>query len=231
MRCLPVDRALAGASVELRDRCAGTRSSTVSRQPRTGTVDVRAARGAGARGYGVRVRWDGLFADLEAQLGAAAVQDRAHEVSELTRAERATVLLVDRLRGSQGEVVTVVVRSGARVHGVLADVGSAWLLVVDGPREHLVPTGAVVSVAGLRDGAAPPEAVALRRLGLGHALRAIARDRSIVQVVTLAATTIGRIDAVGADHLDLAATLDDSGRVTGARQAIAYSGLDLVSSV
>ena len=181
--------------------------------------------------YGVRVRWDALFGDLEAQLGAATAQDRAHEVAELTRAERATVLLADRLRASHGDGVTVAVRSGARVHGVLVDVGAAWLLVADARREHLVPLAAVVSVTGLRDGAAPPEASALRRLGLGHVLREIARDRSVVRVVTLAATAQGRIDAVGADHLDLAVALDDSGRPTGARQAITFAGLDLVSRV
>ncbi|MGB7819153.1 MAG: hypothetical protein WBL35_10560, partial [Ornithinibacter sp.] len=44
-----------------------------------------------------------------------------------------------------------------------------------------------------------------RRFGLGYALRALSRDRATVAVSLLGVpAVIGTIDAVGADHLDLA---------------------------
>jgi len=40
----------------------------------------------------------------------------------------------------------------------------------------------------------------------------------------------GRIDVVGADHLDLAVVYPDSGRPTGERETVPFAALDLVSS-
>lgn len=176
------------------------------------------------------MRWDALFADMELQLEAAEGQERADEVAEITRAERAGVGLADRLRGGVGASVTLGLRDGTAVRGELIDVGPAWVLVSDGGRERLVPTGAVVTVAGLDAAVAPDPGKVARRLGLGHALRAIARDRSLVQVHAGARVHQGRIDAVGADHLELALTFGDSGRPTGQRTLIAFSGIDQVVS-
>ena len=179
--------------------------------------------------YGVRMRWDALFADMEAQLAAVAAQDLDAEVADRTRTERARVLLTDRLRAVQGDRVQLHLRSGT-VLGVVQDVGAAWVLLVDAAREHLVPLTAILAVSGLR-GADVEEPSALRRLGLGHALRAVARDRSLVRVTTGAGTHLGRVDAVGAYHLDLALAYPDSGRPTGETRTVAFAGLDLVSSV
>ena len=176
------------------------------------------------------MRWDALFADMELQLEAAERQERADEVAEITRAERAAVGLVDRLRGGVGTSVTLGLRDGAAVHGELTDAGSAWVLVSDGGRELLVPTQAVVTVAGLDGTVAPDAGVVARRLGLGHALRAIARDRSLVQVHAGGGVHQGRIDAVGADHLELALSFGDSGRPTGRRTLVAFAGIDQVVS-
>lgn len=175
------------------------------------------------------MRWDALFADMEAQLAAAAAQDLDAEVADRTRSERARVLLTDRLRAVRGDGVQVQLRSGP-VTGEVQDVGAAWVLLVAASREHLVPLAAVVGVSGLR-GADVEEASSLRRLGLGHALRAVARDRSVVRVTTAAGTLLGRVDAVGADHLDLALAYPDSGRPTGEVRTVPFAGLDLVSSV
>ena len=46
------------------------------------------------------MRWEQLFADLEAQSEALAVRERAGEVDELARAELSRVALVDRLSPS-----------------------------------------------------------------------------------------------------------------------------------
>lgn len=177
------------------------------------------------------MRWDALFADMELQMEAASAQGRAQEVAELTRAERASVHLADRLRAGVGAALRVRVRTGESVTGVVRDVGPVWMLLAESGREHLLPLHAVVTVAGLTDVAAPDVGPVLRRLGLGHVLRAVARDRSVVQVVTMGGTLVGRIDAVGADHLDVALVYPDSGRPTGELVAVALAGLEVLSSL
>lgn len=177
------------------------------------------------------MRWSALFADMELQLEAADRHDRDQAVADLTRAERASVGLSDRLRSCVGLDLRVTLRDGTLVGGSVRDVGPAWLLLVDAPRECLVPFGAVATVAGLPAFSAPPDGVALRRLGLGHALRAVARDRTVVRVATTAGETVGRIDGVGADHVDVALVHPDSGRPTGARRTVAFGALLLVAGL
>ncbi|MCU1432203.1 MAG: hypothetical protein JWP95_1308 [Actinotalea sp.] len=187
--------------------------------------------GEGRSPYGDRMRWDALFADLEIQLGSAEAEDRRAEVAELTRAERSAVLLADRLVAGVGERVRLSLRSGTDLTATLVDAGPSWALLASAGREHLVPLAGVVAVAGLPDGAAVPPSSGLRRLGLGHALRAVARDRTLVRVVTLGPVLLGRLDAVGADHVDVALAFADSGRPTGERYAVGFGGLDLVTGL
>lgn len=172
------------------------------------------------------VRWQALFADLELQLDVAQARDRLDDVPDMTRAERAGVALAARLRAhaDAGEVV-VTVRGGERCRGRLVDVGPQWVLLADGPREHLVPLDAIALVSGLGDAAAPADGPVGSRLRLGHALRAVARDRSVVRAQTTGGDVIGRVDAVGTDHLDVALVRPDDGRPTGARCAVPWSAL------
>lgn len=176
------------------------------------------------------MRWDALFFDMELQLEAAERRDRVDEVAELTRAERAGIGLVDRLRGGHDGSVTLGLRDGTTVRGTLTGTGSGWVLVSDAGRERLVPITAVVTVAGLGSTVAPEPGRVARRLGLGHALRVIARDRTLVHVHVPGAVHQGRIDAVGSDHMDVAVVFADSGRPTGERLAIAFAGIDQVVS-
>ncbi|QTE30289.1 hypothetical protein [Pengzhenrongella sicca] len=154
------------------------------------------------------MRWEALFADLEAQLEAALAADRAAEISELTRAERATVLLADRLRSARGADVALLVAGGATIAGELVDLGADWALVGDGGRRALVPLQAVIAVRGLPVRAAPAPGAVARRLGLGSVLRALSRDRATVRLATEWAELAGRIELVGADHLDLVTGVD-----------------------
>lgn len=175
------------------------------------------------------VRWETLFADLEHQLQAAQDEQLWAEVPDLTRAERAGLRLEDRLRALRGTRVRAGLHDGFAVDGRLAEVGGGWLLVVDEPHEHLVPLAAVVTVLGATLPTAPPPGT-LERLGLSHALRALARDRRRVRVETAAGTLMGRIDAVGADHLELG-SVDEAWRPTGDRRLVAFAGLRLVSGL
>lgn len=177
--------------------------------------------------YGGGVRWEALFADLEAQLEAAEAAGRGVDVADLIRAERATVTVVDRLRGSCGAVVTLEVGAGETVSGTLLDVAEQWALIGDGARRALVPVRAVVTVRGLGPYAAPDGGEVLRRLGLGHVLRALARDRASVRVLTSGAEIVGRVEQVGADHLDLAVGHDVR---VGTRVTVPFAALQVVRS-
>ena len=91
---------------------------------------------------------------------------------------------------------------------MLVDVGSDWLLLEDDRgRQNLVAAAAVRAVAGLGRGAAPPEPSGAVRglLDLRRALRALARDRAVVQVVLDDGGVLrGTLDRVGADYVELA---------------------------
>ncbi len=150
-------------------------------------------------------RWEQLFADLEAQLAAGREQDARWDVAELTRAERSRVRLVDRLRASVGSRVRVVTGGGDAVDGLLVEAADEWLLVDLGVgRRAVVPTAAVRVVEGVGAHVAPPATRTASALGLGHVLRALARDRVVASVRTEAATLVGRLERVGADHVDVA---------------------------
>lgn len=150
------------------------------------------------------MRWEALFEDMEAQLAAVRVAELRADVAELTRAERATVHLGDRVRSAVGQPVVLQLAAGEPVRGVVLDAAPEWVLLdTGGPRRALVPVGAVVAIGGLTAHAAPPAGTVERRLGLGHALRALARDRVVVRVRLVSGDVAGRVERVGADHVDL----------------------------
>ena len=148
------------------------------------------------------MRWEMLFADLEARLEAAQRADLEAEIADRARSERADVTLGARVVGMRGAVLTVVLRGGRRVSGTVADAAATWLLLASGGGEVLVPASAIAAIEGLGHGAASLSAVE-RRLGMGSVLRELADARADVVVDTDAGAWRGRILAVGADHLDL----------------------------
>jgi hypothetical protein len=159
------------------------------------------------------MRWNDLFADLEGQLSAAAAAQFNAEVSELTRAERASVELAARAVATLGGPVTVTLRGGDQVSGTVADASPQWLLVTQGARQHLIPLDAAQVIGGLSAQAAPLSEVE-RRLSIGHALRALSQDRARVIVQTDALELAGVIGTVGADHMDVATSVGSQARVT-----------------
>ena len=162
------------------------------------------------------MRWDDLFHDLEGQLVAAEAADLIAEVADRTRRESALLTLADRARGAVGSRVAVQVSGAGQVEGLLVDVGSDWLLLSDDSgRDVLVPLAAVLGLAGLAVWSGPPAGQVAARLGLGSALRALARDRARVTVHLVDGSAVaGTIDRVGADFLEVR---DRSGEAAGAR--------------
>jgi hypothetical protein len=186
----------------------------------------------------VAVRWQRLFADLSAQFDSAEeAAERAEEASR-ARAELGAVRLADRLRAAVDSALVLRCRGAGQLDGRLSDVGTDWLLLEDERgAELLVAAAAVLSVTGLGKLTAPPQAdgVVRARLDLRWAVRAIARDRSTVQVVLLDGSRLGgTIDRVGADFLELAVHPEDEPRRVGAVrsvQAVALSGVELIRTV
>jgi len=153
------------------------------------------------------VRWDALFADLEAQAEAEAARELAAEVGERTRIETSALHVTDRLRAAQGHPV-VVSALGATLRGAVLGVGPDWVLVeVERNRQALVRLGAVLGVTGLGAHSSAPDGQGrvAARLGLASALRAVARDRAPVVITRIDGSTLtGTLDRVGADFLEIA---------------------------
>jgi hypothetical protein len=165
------------------------------------------------------VRWEALFADLEAQLEAAGGGGAGE--GEHARAEAARTCMADRWRAHTGVPLRVRLVDGSAEDGTVAGAGPAWLLLADGGSRVLVPAAAIATVGGLSRAAAPPPSEVERRLGLNGALRAVARDRTPVRLRILGAAATGTIDRVGADHLDLAEhPLDAPRRPSAVREVL-----------
>lgn len=154
------------------------------------------------------MRWDRLFDDLEAQFDLADGEEFAAEVADRSRREVALVHLLDRLRQAVGARVDLSVDGAGALTGMVQRMGPGWLLVnVAAQPAALVSSHAILAVRGLPAAATVPDAVGAveSRLGFGHVLRAIARDRSPVTVVLRDGTRCaGTLDRVGADFIDLA---------------------------
>jgi hypothetical protein len=151
------------------------------------------------------MRWQELFADLEAQARSLDQADES-ELSDRIRGELAQVTLMNRLRAQVSHRVTVSIQGVGDVTGRLQRTGADWILL-QAPDEVIVPLAAVMALRDL-----PPEAVSPQSSGvvasalrLTSVLRAAARDRSAVVLTRLDGRSLtGTPDRVGADFVDLA---------------------------
>jgi hypothetical protein len=159
------------------------------------------------------VRWELLFADLEAQAEATERSAFDADVADLGRTERAALQLADRLRGHLHAQLTIRLLGGDVVRARLVDVGVDWVMLDDGGCAVVLPATAVAGVEGLSRLASPGSGDLARRVGLAVVLRRLGRDRSGVRLCLLDGTVVtGTIDRVGADHLDLAQHPSDEQR-------------------
>lgn len=166
--------------------------------------------------YRDRVRWQLLFEDLEAFAEATERAEFEADVADRSRAERAGLRLVDRLRGHLGDVVALRLVTRERLAARLTDVGSDWMLLDDDAASVLVPLAAVTGVEGLSRRAFVETGMLARRVRLTIALRRLARDRSAVRVRLIDGSEVcGTIDRAGSDHLDIALHAADEPRRPG----------------
>ncbi len=153
------------------------------------------------------MRWGELFADLEAQMEAAERASFLADVQDLTRSERAGVELAARVMHAHGTTVAITTRDGETVHGIVVDSATQWILMGKTGPQTLVPVRAVVQIGGLGPRTAAVGDVS-RKLGIGHVLRALARDRARVVVETGATAVQGLIGGVGADYVEVATGME-----------------------
>ena len=153
------------------------------------------------------MRWDPLFADLEAQADLLDAVERAGEVDERSRIEAGALRMFDRLRASRGLQARVHCLGGHDVAGRLCRVGPDWLLLDAGSGvEALVAADAVVRVSGLSRWAEAPgsESRVDARSGLRQCLRRVVRDRLPLRVELVDGSSVtGILERVGADHVEL----------------------------
>ena len=185
------------------------------------------------------MRWDDLFEDMEAQLEQARVRLVEQEAVETARAELSRLTLLERLAAHRDGPVRLRPARGDTLEGELADVGSGWVVVRERHLQHLVPLHSVVWWEGLpRRFEVLPERSTIRRLGMGHVLRALSTARVHVRVVLQDESRHGEIegtvDAVGQDFFDVAMHPQDQFRrrssVTAVR-TVGFHAVALVSSL
>ena len=155
------------------------------------------------------MRWDDLFADLEAQFDELELAELEAEIAERTRVELSRIRLVDRMRATAGRTITVKVRGLAEpLVGRLDRGGTDWLLLTTATGvETVVNLRSVTRLGGEVSPRADDPLVggALARLGLAHVLRGISRDRSTVRLTLVDGSQLtGTVDRVGTDHVDFA---------------------------
>lgn len=157
---------------------------------------------------GESARWQRLFDELEAEYAAVAAAELDSEVRVRARGELARLRMVDRLRPAVGHPLELRTLGAGSIRGRLSGVGPDWLLLAETAAvEVLVPLAAVLSVRGLGARSLEPgsEGQVAARLGLGHALRGIARRRAAVALTLVDGSVLhGTIDRVGADFVELA---------------------------
>lgn len=175
--------------------------------------------------WDVRMRWEQLFADLEARFAAVEQAGFAIEVADRIRSEAARTGLAERMAGAVGAGVRVVTLGGATTTGTVRRGGPDWVLVDEpGGTEVLVPLASVAVVTGLTRSIGRPGGggVVGARLGVASVLRGIARDRLPVVLDLVDGTRVGgTVDRVGRDLIELADTGPDGDRrAGGARSSV-----------
>jgi hypothetical protein len=171
------------------------------------------------------MRWDALFADLEAAAEGEWLRERDAEIAERTRAELARLRLVDRLRaaadrGSRQDRadLTVQVHAVGPLHGEIARVAEEWFVLLTPGNEWVVAIDAVLGVRSLPPTARPSQTQSpvAGALGWPAAWRVLARDRAAVHVVRRDGSAVTGVPGrVGQDYVELS----DAESVTAAGSA------------
>ena len=124
-RLPPLSRPAAAGGAHRRGAPLGFRCGTIRR--------ARSSASRPAADRGRAMRWDELFADLEAQAEALQVAERDAEVAELTRLETSRLTLASRLRPRGGQPGPAALPGRNDAGRPAQRVRAGWLLLDEGP--------------------------------------------------------------------------------------------------
>ncbi|WBL17982.1 hypothetical protein [Citricoccus sp. NR2] len=160
------------------------------------------------------MRWEALFADLEGELAAQRWQEIEATAAELTRGDRAQIALGQRLQAAVGTQVRVGLTGGGMMPMMLQSAAPEWLGGYDGAGSLIVTTRAIEMVDADLSRAAPPEEKPRVGASFAAACRSLSRRRELVAVTSVSGCMLaeGRIDLVGADYIEVTASLSVGGR-------------------
>lgn len=176
------------------------------------------------------MRWNDLFADLEAQLEFGQWQAVEQDAAELTRGMWAELTLIDRIRAAMGQRVRIVLQDGRTQQLEVKAVGPSWVGGVDDTSSLILAREVIVGVdANLRRAEVPS-----RPLQAGPSLagiyRILSRRREPLQILAKNGSVLaeGTIDRVGKDHLDVALHARDDFRRSAALQGLRIIPFDAI---
>ena len=169
-----------------------------------------------------------FIAELEARFDEQRVRDLEELIDELTDAERASVTLSARLAGASG-IVTVALRGGRVVSGQILDSTRTWVLMRGENGDSLVMLSAVVGAWPLGRSVARESSIR-GGVGVGHVLRELSARGVGVAIESDGGDHRGVIDAVYADHVDVAlsgaaVSFDGRDEQEGVTVSLALAGL------
>jgi hypothetical protein len=159
------------------------------------------------------MRWDDLFADLDARFEELADEQMLAELADRQRSAAGQIRMVQRFAGAVGRPARVRTAAGQVVTGRMAEVGPDWLLLTQhAGSEVLIALRWVTAVEGVVRTTGLALTDLERRFDLRLALRGVARDRSPVTITVPGAAErgdtgtelTGTIDRIGFDFVELA---------------------------
>lgn len=169
-------------------------------------------------GYGSPVRWDRLFAELEAQATDIERDERDALVDELREGEWAETSWRD-LAGGR---VVVEVRGAGRVEGIVTLVNERLLQLTGDRVDHVVAARAVLALHEAERRAEVAGRVAAS-LGWGHVFRAVrdAGEEISVRLVD-GSSRDGVVEVVGRDFVQMAGP-------AGRSQVVVWTAVSMIS--
>ncbi|MFC0581327.1 hypothetical protein [Micrococcoides hystricis] len=181
------------------------------------------------------MRWERLFADLEAQEAGQALRQQESNIAEMSRLLASEGTLQENLLDQVGQRAHVHVAGRAGVqHLEVTGVGKDWFSGRENGREVLVQNRHLVSVEPSAEskGNAGRDPRVLT-VGFRSTLRELARQRVIVEVSTLVPEVLftGTIDRVGLDFCVLSQHDPDEFRRARAIRAVQWLALSHITQV
>lgn len=169
-----------------------------------------------------------FIAELEARFDDERGRDLDALIDELTDAERASVTLSARLAGADGDI-TLALRGGLTVTGSVLDSTRSWVLLRGSLDDSLIMLSAIVAAWPLGRSVARESSVR-GGVGVGHVLRELGARGVGVVIESDGGDHRGIIDAVYADHVDVALdgeafTYDGRDEAGGVTVSLALAGL------